>query len=214
MLLVWGNYEDSCLKHSCVDFYLQLMWVNTTIWQGTMARLYDKRRFKFLSLFLKLDFILFHAWTLRQHVCAPHERSEVPGSQIHCDWTEGWLLTTMWVLVIGPRSLERAIGVLKPGPIFFRKGTNPTCIQRWWTTLQSHRQWILTSIGCCWGASHPVGITVGPQYSAICSPLISCLLYTRLPSVCLSWGDISSDIFNHSKIWIVSCCCSSGVWSL
>lgn len=155
LLLIWGNYEDSCIKHSCADFYPQLMWVNTTIWQGTMARPYGKRRFKFLSLFLKLDFILFHVWTF-WHVCAPHERSEVPGTWIHYDWTEGWMLTIVWVLVIGPRAFERAIGALKPGPIFFRKGTDQTCIQSWWTTLHSHQQWIR-----CPAASSPPSDAIG-----------------------------------------------------
>lgn len=64
---------------------------------------------------------------------------------------------------------------------------------------------VLPSIGCCWGASRPVGITVGPQYSVICSLLTTYLLYTRLASVCLPWRGVSSDIFNHFKIWIVSC---------
>lgn len=130
--------------------------INTRIWQGTMARPYGKHRFKFLSLFLKLDFILFHVWTFYRHVCAPRERSEAPGSRIHCNWTEGWMLTTVWVLVIGPRSFERAIGALKPGPIFFRKGNNQTCIQSWWTTLHFHWQWIR-----CPAASSPPSDAVG-----------------------------------------------------
>lgn len=54
---------------------------------------------------------------------------------------------------------------------------------------------VLPSIGCCWGASRPVGITVGPQYSVICSLLTTCLLYTCLPYLYVFLGKVSPQTF-------------------